>query len=289
MMAMLRPNAADQRLIPSAGIKGPVPVLIAIMVFVMMIVAAAGLALANTAQVVSQGIDHRFTIQIADGVAKAPDAIAAAKRAKGVTGVRQVPEQDLRRTLERWLGPAAAKADLPLPAVIDVDLAAGADAGAVRKAVEQAVPGARFIAHRDTLAPLLNALTILGWLALGLVLLIAAASAAAVVLAARGALDTHRATVEVMHGLGATDDQVAQLFQRQIAVDALTGAIMGALVAAIILVLFVGSARFVSTLAGGAPLGWQDAIILGILPIAAALIAMLVARRAVLGALRERL
>ena len=39
----------------------------------------------------------------------------------------------------------------------------------------------------------------------GLVLLIAVATAAAVVLAARGALDNHRATIEVMHGIGATD------------------------------------------------------------------------------------
>lgn len=289
MIAMFRPSPAEQRLIPSAGLKGPVPILIAIMVFVMMIVAAAGLALANAAQLVGSGIEHRYSIQIVDGAAKAPVALAAARSAQGVTRVEQVPPQDLHRTLERWLGPDAARADLPLPVIIDVDLASGADADAVRQRIEQAVPGGRFLAHRDTLSPLMGALKGLGWLALGLVLLIAGASAAAIVLAARGALDTHRSTVEVMHGLGATDDQVAQLFQRQIAIDALTGALAGAALAGLLLTLFVGAAGFVTTLAGQAPLGWRDGLILAVLPLSAVLLATLVARRAVVGALRERL
>ena len=53
------------------------------------------------------------------------------------------------------------------------------------------------------------------------------AAAAAVVLAARGALDTHRFTIEVMHGIGATDLQITHLFQRKIAVDALAGSLIG--------------------------------------------------------------
>jgi cell division transport system permease protein len=42
-------------------------------------------------------------------------------------------------------------------------------------------------------------------------------------LAARGALDTHRATIDVMHGIGAEDQQLVRLFVRQIAIDALSG------------------------------------------------------------------
>lgn len=289
MIGVIRATPSEQRLIPSAGLKGSVPVLIAIMVFVMMIVAAAGLALANTASVISQGIDSRYSIQIADGAGKAPAALAAAKSAPGVTRVSQVPPADLRRTLERWLGPAASKADLPIPVIVDVDLAPGADAGAIARHVENAVPGARFIAHRETLSPLLSTLRGLGWLAGALVILIGAASAAAVILAARGALDTHRATVDVMHGLGATDQQVARLFQRQIALDALVGALAGAGLAALLLLLFVSGARFATEVAGTTPLGWRDAALLALLPLVAATLATLVARRTVLGALRERL
>ena len=280
---------AERRLLPSSGMRGPVPVLIAIMTFVMVVVAAAGIALANTASVVKSGVEHRYSVQISDGASKAAAAISAARGQPGVTRVEQVSPDELRRTLERWIGPAAGEANLPLPAIIDVDLNPGADPARIGRAVERAVPGARFVAHRTSLEPLLKALRGLTLLALGLVLLIALASAAAVVLAARGALDTHRGTIEVMHGIGATDDQVARLFIRQIAIDALLGGIAGAAIAGLIIALILGGSGTATMLAGAPPLGWDDALILAVLPIAIALLATLVAKSALLRALRERL
>ena len=82
-MKLFSVSEPDRRLIPSSGIKGPVPLLIAIMTFVMVVVAAAGLALGNTASVVKSGVENRFSIQIADGSAKAGPAIAAARSAPG--------------------------------------------------------------------------------------------------------------------------------------------------------------------------------------------------------------
>jgi cell division transport system permease protein len=280
---------AERRLIPSSGVRGPVPVLIAIMCFVMVVVGAAGLALANTASVVKAGVENRYSIQISDGTAKAPAAIAAARAQPAVVGVEQVPPEDLRRTLERWLGPAGQEADLPLPAIIDVELQPGANPLAIGQAIERAVPGARFVAHRASLEPLLKALRGLTMLALGLVLLIALASAAAVVLAARGALDTHRGTIEVMHGIGSTDDQIARLFIRQIAIDALLGGLAGAALAGLIIALILGGASTATMLAGAPPLGWDDATLLAVLPIAIALLATQVARSALMRSLRERL
>jgi len=288
-MKLLTISEAERRLIPASGIRGPVPLLIAIMTFVMVVVAAAGLALGNTASVVKAGVDNRYSIQIADGSAKASAAITAARAMPGVSRVEQVPPEELRSTLERWLGPAGAEADLPLPVIVDIDLAPGADAAALGKQIERAAPGARFVAHRTSLAPLLDALRGLTLLAFGLVLLIALASAAAIVLAARGALDTHRATIEVMHGIGATDDQVATLFLRQIAVDALFGGIGGAAIAGLILAAILGGASFATSLAGAPPIDWSDAAMLALLPLAVALLATLVARGALVRALRERL
>jgi cell division transport system permease protein len=279
----------ERRLIPSSGVRGPVPLLIAIMTFVMVVVGAAGLALGNTAAVVKSGVENRYSIQIADGATRAPAAIAAARSAPGVAHAEEVAPEALRRTLERWLGPAGAEADLPIPVIIDVDLKPGADPAAVKAAIERAAPGARFIAHRSSLEPLLDALKGLTRLALGLVLLIALASGAAVILAARGALDTHRATIEVMHGIGATDRQVARLFVRQIAIDALLGGVAGAAVAGLIIAIILGGAGLVTTLAGAPLLGWGDALLLAVLPLLVTLLATLVARAALLRALSDRL
>ena len=139
------------------------------------------------------------------------------------------------------------------------------------------------------MAPLLRSLRLLQAVAFGLVLLLSAAAAAAVVLAARGALDTHRFTIEVMHGIGATDVQVTHLFQRKIAIDALIGSLAGGLAAAVVLLLLAGGAAFAGELTGGATLGAADLVILALLPLLLTVLATCVGRLAVLRALREAL
>jgi len=290
MLDWLAASPAERRLLPGGRLQGPTPYVIAIMMFVMVVIAAAGLALANAAGVVAQGVESRFSVQIADGAAKAPLALRALAGAPGVAAVRPVPESEMRQTLERWLGPAGAEADLPLPALIDVDLKPGASPQAVAARVEKAVPGARFVAHEVMLAPMLRAIRSLTWLSFALVLLIAAATAAAVVLAARGALDTNRSTIEVMHGIGATDDQVAGLFQRKIALDSLTGGLAGAAAAGVVLLLVAGGrAVWVEDFAGGPLLEIGDVLLLAALPLIGTIVATLVARQAVLRALRSSL
>ena len=132
----------DRRLLPSGRFAGATPWLIGIMMFVMMIVAATGLALAGGARLVREGVANRYSIQIADGRASEARALAAASAAPGVTSAVAVPEAELRGTLEQWLGPVAAgdAGDLPLPALIDVELADGADPAPVAAAIKRAAP-----------------------------------------------------------------------------------------------------------------------------------------------------
>jgi cell division transport system permease protein len=127
------------------------------------------------------------------------------------------------------------------------------------------------------------------WLAFGLVLLLSVAAGSAVVLAARGALDTHRFTIEVMHGIGATDVQITHLFQRKIAIDALIGSLGGAVAGALVLILLASGASYAGMLMGGATLRIADILVLLLLPFALTGLATWVARRAVLAALRDTL
>ena len=291
-LSWLFASPPDRRLLPSGRFAGATPWLIGIMMFVMMIVAATGLALAGGARLVREGIAHRYSIQIADGRSSEARAAAAARAAPGVTRAVPVPEAELRETLEQWLGPVAAGegADLPLPALIDVGLAPGADPATVAAAVKRAVPSAQFIADQSRLAPMLTTLTALTLIAGLLVALIALATAAAVVLATRGALDTHRSTIEVMHGIGATDLQVTRLFQRKIAIDALVGGTAGAVVAALVLLLVAGGEfDALGDWTNGSLLRGIDLLVLASLPLLAAILATLVARTTVLAALRAQL
>jgi cell division transport system permease protein len=280
-------SAAERRLLGVARLGGPTPWVIAIMSFSIMLIAAAGLALANTAGVLGRAIESRYALEIPAGSANLNSILEAVRATAGVTSAEAVPESAMRSTLERWLGPAAQSQDLPVPALINFNGTAGTDLAQLQKQVDRLAPGARIVAHRDNVAPLLHSLELLQGITLGLVLLLSAAAAAAVVLAARGALDTHRFTIEVMHGIGATDLQITHLFQRKILIDSMIGSIAGAFAAAVILILLASGAAFAGELTGGATLNLVDLLVLALLPILLTALATWVARVAVLRALAE--
>lgn len=281
----------EARLLPAEKLHGPTVAVMAIMTFAMLVVAAAGLALANAASLVASGADNRYVIQLpAAAVNALPRAVAAARSAEGVRSVTPVPEAEMRETLERWLGEAASSDDLPVPSLAMVELEERADPAQLVAAVRSQVPDAAISAESAELQPVLDSLRALQWLALALVVLMSAAAAAAIILAARGALDTHRSTVEVMHGIGATDRQVTRLFERKIAVDALAGALAGAVAAAVLLLLVGGGiAAAAADLAATAPLGALDLLLLALVPVAAVALAIAVAHWTLLRALRATL
>jgi cell division transport system permease protein len=289
MLDWLFVSVAERRLLGASSRRAPTPWVIAIMTFTIMLIAATGLALANTANVLTSAIESRYALEVPGGGADLDTLLAAVRSSPGVTSADAVPETDMRKTLERWLGPAAQSRELPVPALINFDVRQGANLSTLEQRVKSIAPGARVVAHRDSVAPLMRSLTLLQAVALGLVLLLSAAAAAAVVLAARGALDTHRFTIEVMHGIGASDLQVTHLFQRKIAIDAFIGSIAGGLAAAAVLLLLAGGAAFAGELTGGATLNLLDLLILALLPFALTALATWVARAAVLRALREAL
>jgi cell division transport system permease protein len=289
MLAWLFASPSERRLLGEARLRGPTAWVIAIMSFSIMIIGAAGLALANTAGVLTHAIEARYSVEVPAGGANVEALTRVVRSTPGVTSAQAVPEAEMRRTLERWLGQAAESSELPVPALVEFDVRPGADLGAIQKRVEAAAPEATVTAHREAVGPLLKSLRLLQWLAFGLVLLLSAAASAAVVLAARGALDTHRFTIEVMHGIGATDVQVTSLFQRKIAIDAFIGSIAGAAGAAVVLLTLSAGASFAGELSGGATLSGWDLLMLALLPIALTALATWVARAAVLATLRKAL
>ncbi len=281
----------EARLLPIEKLHVPTVAVMAIMTFAMLVVATAGLALANAASLVSSGVENRYVVELpAAAKAELPRIVAAVRSSPGVRAATPVPEAEMRRTLERWLGEAASSPDLPVPSLVLLELDPGAETAAVERNVRARVPSARLISETAELRPLLRSLSAFKWLAISLVSLMAAATAAAIVLAARGALDTHRPTVEIMHGIGATDAQLTRLFERKIAVDAIAGAALGAAGAAAVLLLVGGAgAALAEDLTATAPLGATDLLLLALVPLAAILLAVAIAHWTLLGALRATL
>ena len=288
MFGWLFASPSEGRLLGDGRLRGPTAWVIAIMSFSIVVIAAAGLALASTAGTLSQAIAARYSVEVPGG-GDVQALLNAVRSAPGVTSAAAVPESEMRGTLERWLGPAAQSPDLPVPALVNFDVLPGADVATFQQRVRSVAPDASITAHREAVGPLLHSLRLLQWVAFGLVLLLSAAASAAVVLAARGALDTHRFTIEVMHGIGATDVQVTHLFQRKIAIDAFVGSLAGAAAAGLVLLALSAGAAFAGELTGGATLSGWDLLILALLPLGLTVLATWIARLAVLAALRKAL
>lgn len=200
-------NRADRRVLDEAGGFRAMTGVMAIMLFLTLLAAALGLGTRQSATALERQLAGRLTVQVVDGSPVARDAVAARILAvlRALPDVRRatpVPRAELMRLLEPWLGRSDADPDLPVPAMIDVDLADGADAGRIVAAVHEISATARIDRHQRWMSPVGSFLDTLTWLALGLVALMLAATGAVVVLAARAGLETHRATIEVMHMLG---------------------------------------------------------------------------------------
>ena len=128
----------------------------------------------------------------------------------------------------------------------------------------------------------------LGWIAAGIALLTALVAGAIAVLSARSRLEGERDTIDILHLVGATDVQIARMFQRQVARDTLWGvAIGGAIGLLLTLLLFWQLRGIASGLATGGA-AWSMILLLLIPPVIL-VIAVFSARRAVLHALGNML
>lgn len=294
MILSLNPNGPERRLLDEGSRTRAMTWIMAIMLFLTVLAGALGLGMFAATGQLDRELSGRLTVQIVEPVASLRDAQATAMvkelgRLPTVSRVREVDRAHLAELLRPWLGDAGLDPDLPMPAMIDVEVR-GSDMAAVEQAARRIAPGARVDRHAQWLSPVRSFMSTMSWLAVSLMLLIAGATAAVVLLAARAGLDTHRDTIEVLHMLGSTDVQIARLFQRRIAFDALLGGLAGT-VAALALVWFLQArlSAIGSEMLGGVALQRHDWFLLLLLPLSFALLATVAARIAVLRNLGKRL
>ena len=287
------PSIAARKLLPEGRLAGPMPWVIAIMMFLTVLATAAGLSIGGAARAMGGALAGRVTVQIVEAnpdvrTRQADAVVRELRRLTNVGDIRRLGDAEVRDLLAPWLGSDGQDTDVPVPVLIDASVQdAGAGALADLDGVVHAVaPGARVERHADWLGPLGGLLDTLIWVAGGLVALIASATAATVVLGARAALDMHRATIDVMHLIGATDRQIALLFERRVAIDAAFGAALGFALAVGVMVLVGGRfGRLGAALVEMGGLGWLDWLVIAMLPIACVGLSVLTARLTILRAL----
>lgn len=280
------------------------PWLVAMMVFLAVLALAGALAVGGVLDAWHRDVAGTVTVQIIP--ASGPDPAAAAletdrrvdtalavlREKPFVTAAEPLREPELVGLLEPWLGSSDLVASLPLPRLIDVQVAEGArpDLAALADSLRERVPGATLDDHQVWLAGILDlagGLSVLGIIVVGLV---AATTAAAIVHATRLGLEVHREQIEVLHLIGAHDRYIAQQFAARMVGWTLEGGLIGLLAAMVTLML-------VSWLAAGledgllppVALGFWDWMTLALVPAGAALLALVTARVTVRRTLRRML
>ncbi len=289
---------AAARLLPPTRLTGPIPWVIAILIALVVIAAAGGLALHNLAASANAGLSRAVSVQVIEPnpdlrAARGAAAVKVLTAIEGVQAVRLVPEAELAAMLEPWLGEGAASGDVPIPALIDVELtgsAGPAEIARIETALAGKVPGARVDAQGDWLRPVQDALAALQYLAFGLIALVALATAAAVWLSARNAFAAARETVEIMHLLGASQRQIAAVFLRDVLREAAFGAVVGGLAGVGAVWLLGGQfAALDSGMVSGGGLMLTDWLAIAAIPLAGVLLALATARITIALALRDML
>ena len=290
--------AHDRKLIPEGRLSGPMPWVIAIMLFLTLLVAAGGLTLAEAARQGGQDLARQVTVQIiesdpAQRAAQRAAVTRALRTLDSIAEVKPVPDAQVRALLEPWLGTGVIDADVPVPALVDVRFASEPTAETLtrlRATLRSVAPNIRVDSHSSWMAPFFDLMRALLWLAAAVFLLLLVATSAVVILAVRSTLNTHRETIEIMHMMGGTDIQAARLFQRRVALDALLGGIVGFIVAAVVIITVGG--RFAAVepgLLSGAHFPYYGWAILALIPLAVMALAMLMARMTVISALKRML
>lgn len=245
------------------------------LVAAMALLAALALAGRSGADALAQrwreGAQAAVTVQVPrPDPARMDRALAVLRGLPEVAAAEAVDPARMAELLRPWLGGAH---NVPLPGVIEIRLAdLAADPVLIGDRVAAEVPGAVTEAHGVWVAHLAALAAAVQGVALAVVALVAAVAAAVVGVAVRAGLNARRDAVLVLHGLGATDAEVAGRFAARAAWLAGLGAAFGTAAA---LPALAGLAGLAGPLGGAASwhaLPWLDLLLV---PLAAAAVAWL--------------
>lgn len=288
---MTRRGNSDNGVLPREDRQLATVWIVALTTCLAMLGLAAALALVPAASGLSGQIAGRATIQIVDGDTVARrDTVRRVREAlddaRFVAAIHVVPEAELDAMAARWLGDGVRDAGLPLPALIDVDLVSDNAAAMerLRALVSDVAPRARVTPQAHWLGPVAGLLTALGWLAVAIALALVLAAAAVAVVGVRAALTAQQQTIDILHLVGATDVQIARLFQRHSARAIIFGAITGGIAAIALGLLVAWQFAAISSGIADSGAGWRYLSVL-LVPPALIGLSLVAARRAVLRAL----
>ncbi|NCC21462.1 MAG: FtsX-like permease family protein [Alphaproteobacteria bacterium] len=299
MLGSARSRTYDIPLDRGAG-SGFLILLVLLMTFLAMLALSSSFVLGAMTSRWSSGLENKVTIEIpatnSEGETRSLAEIqAVAGRMKSLLGnhpaiaqTEILKSEDVLALVAPWLGEDLSLAEIPVPGLISVELI-DADAAVIKGLSERisAIDAAsRLDAHEAWLGDLLRFTRSLHFAAFLLALIISITTVTAVAGAVRARMAMHKAEVELLHLMGASDEYITRQFQRHSLLLALKGGIAGTLAAfaGLMIVDWIGGEMDVVLLPDFRLHVLQIAALMA-MPLAIALIATLTARFTVMRAL----
>ncbi|CAN0439622.1 unnamed protein product, partial [Discosporangium mesarthrocarpum] len=193
------------------------PWTVGLLVFLATLAFAAGMFLASAGDTWRQNLSGTLTIQIPvtdahDRRVRVDAAAELLRTTPGITAVRPIPDAEIAVLLEPWLGKQVTGLELPMPDLIDVTVARGAeiDLAALSARLAQVAPGTVVDDHAVWLRRLTEFTRIAETVSFAVMIVILISAVATVVFTTRTGLAIHSDVVEVLHLIGAQDSYVAR-------------------------------------------------------------------------------
>jgi cell division transport system permease protein len=297
-------------LIPdSEGAGRFLPWVVAVMVFFAALAGAAALALHQATGTWHNDMANTVTVEIPPRKAEVNDKASSVARAgldqarlaavvdalratAGVTEVRPLAAAEMAKLLQPWLGNSGPGGllggllgDLPLPQLIDVRLSdtGPADLALLARRLAKIDAGIRIDDHQIWLGKLIRLSQSLQWMMAACLAMICFATCSVVIFGTRAAFAAHLEVVKLLHVMGARDSYIARLFQWRALTMGLKGGLIGlAVTAAALFALSRLAADLEGPLFGDLALSPTALLALATLPLLAAGLTALTARRTVL-------
>ncbi len=270
------------------------PWLVAVMVYLAALALVSAMAMGKIVTRWDHGLSGQITVQLpvsesdlskAEIDTRRENVLKLLLQSPGVLSANHIGAVETAALLEPWLGRSSGFSELPLPDLIavEIDQVEPPNTAVLTARLIEIVPGATIDDHQRWLGNLLNLARSIEIVAALVVLLVGLSAVIMVVFVTRMGLAVHYQIVELLHLIGAQDGYIAREFQGHSLKLGFFGGLVGVALA-IVTIFGVGK------LLGQAdtallpaltlqPLEWG---ILGALPFASALVAMLTARLTVL-------
>jgi cell division transport system permease protein len=249
-----RPRAKPP-IVPAGSVTGrSLGIVIGIMVFLACLTAGAVYIINQSASAWLRDVASEVTVQVKPvGTVEEVERTASevVSFLTGQNGVRNASLLTLDQSaelVEPWLGQVSAIKDLPLPRLIavQIDRDNPPDTATLRAAVTNKYPSATLDDHRAWQSQIRRVTGSLAMVGLAIIALVATATVAIVVSAARSAIASNRDIVEVLNFVGAEERFIARQFELHFLKLGIKAGIVGATAAALVFFLMPIIAEFMS-------------------------------------------